>query len=110
MDMGVLWEMFLTHWGSICRFQFTVGNPVFWVGLCVLILLLSRFWDIKKSFSFGVVVGVVLLAATRIEFSLAATMEKAGEPFDPIVVRLLSVVVICLVVLYYVFIKSDSNF
>jgi hypothetical protein len=110
MNIGALKEIFQPHIENMIGFNFTIDNPIFWISLLFLWLALNRFWDTKKSFSFSISLGVVLLAATKIESSIAGTMVKAGEDFDPIMIRLLAGVVICLVVLYYVFIKSDSNF
>ncbi len=109
MDIGALKEIFIPHIENIIGFQFTIGNPIFWILLLFLCLLLSRFWDIKKSISFSLVLGTVLLVSTKIEVSMMEGMSKAGENFDPVIVRLLAGIAVCLIVLYYVFIKSDSN-
>jgi hypothetical protein len=110
MDISALQETFRPHFERIGAFQFTIDNPVFWVSLLVFFLFFARFWDVKKSFSFVVSLGIVLLAATKVEASVAAAMAEAGEAFDPVAIRVLAVVLIFLIVLYYVFIKTDSSF
>ena len=95
---------------KISQYQFTINNPVFWAILIVLALILTRFWDIKKSFSFSIAIGIVLLATTKIEHIVVAASTSANEFFDPIVIRILSVIAITLVVLYYIFIKTDSAY
>lgn len=95
---------------KISQYQFTVNNPIFWAILIVLALLLTRFWDIKKSFSFSITIGIILLATTKIEQAVVSASANAQEFFDPVVVRILSIVVIALVILYYVFIKTDSAY
>jgi len=110
MDIDVLGKLFSGYVEKISQYQFTANNPLFWAILVVLALMLTRFWDIRKSFSFSLAVGVVLLATTKIEHSMMKALTSANEFFDPIVIRLLSVIAITVIILYYVFIKTDSAY
>ena len=110
MRIDVPTDFMQPHLNNILNYQFTLSNPLFWVILFIFCLLLLRFWDLKKSFSFGFVLAIVLLATTKIESIAASKLTGAGEAYDPVVVRVLSVLAVCLIVLYYVFIKTDSAY
>lgn len=110
MDTDALGRVFAEHIEKIGQYQFTVANPIFWGMLLVLALILTRFWDIKKSFSFSVAVGIVLLLTTKIEHFIMEGLATTNEFFDPVIIRLLSVIAITLIILYYIFIKTDSAY
>lgn len=95
---------------KISQYQFTVNNPVFWLMLIVIALVLMRFWDLRKSFSFSIAIGAILLVTTKIEKAILEASSRANEFFDPVIIRILSVIAITLVILYYIFIKTDSAY
>ena len=100
---------FLYHLDSLKNFQFTPLNPVFWLFLLLLFLILLRFWLVKKSFSFCLIVAIVLLATTKLEDFLVNKLAKSVEIFDPKIIRLFPIVVISFVFLYYAFIKRNGE-
>ena len=100
---------FLYHLDSLKNFQFTPLNPVFWMFLLLLFLILLRFWLPRKSFSFCLIVAIVLLATTKLEDFLVNKLTKSIEIFDPRIIRLLPIMAISLVFLYYSFIKIDRE-
>ena len=70
-------------------------------------MILSRFWQGKKAFSFAIVIGAILLATTKVEAILADYIVKAGGSFDPIGIRVGSCFVISVIFLYYAIIRDS---
>ena len=93
------------HFESLLNFKFVASNPLFWGLLCVLCLILARFWEPKKALSFCCVIGILLLAATKAESIIVDFVSKSGETFDPIISRVFFVVILGFVFIYYLFIK-----
>lgn len=78
-------------------FDFSVGNPVFWLLLIVLFLFLQRIWGRKKALPFCLIVGVFLLVMTKLEKLISATVAGYGEIFDPLVLRIAAIFFIAVV-------------
>ena len=96
LNFDALKDAAASHFTSLKHFHFHYKNPLFWVFLFALFLILARPWQAKKSFSFCSVIAVVLLATTKIEGFIS---------MDPVFVRLVSFFVIAIVLLYYVALK-----
>ncbi len=91
---------------SLKSFQFSYFNPLFWVFIFILFLILLRIWEIKKSFSYCVLLSLILLATTELETWLAGIWTKSGETFDPLLIRILTFLVIVIISIYYATIKE----
>jgi len=100
-----IYQTLKPHFDSLINFQFLASNPLFWGLLCVLWLILSRFWEPKKAFSFCCVIAVLLLAATKAERIITDFVSKSGEAFDPFISRAFFVVILAFVLIYYLFIQ-----
>jgi hypothetical protein len=96
------------HMESLRNFQFSIANPLFWAYLFILFLILLKFWGIKKSFSFCAVTAIILAATTRIENFVLGLFAQAREPFDPIIIRALSAGIIFVILIYYIFLKTEA--
>ncbi|MFC1675275.1 hypothetical protein ACFL1K_05275 [Candidatus Omnitrophota bacterium] len=96
------------HIEQLQNFQFSIFNPLFWVSLLAMFLITWKFWRAKRSFSFSLVVGVILLASTEIERMVAKAVASSGGVLDPFLIRALFVCLIFIVSLYYIFVKSDT--
>ena len=109
--MGIAFDTlratFLYHLDSLKHFHFSGLNPVFWLFLLLLFLILLRFWEIKKAFPFCSIVAIVLLATTKLENFIADMFAKSGEIFDPRIIRLLPIVIIPFIILYYAFVRRE---
>ena len=90
---------------SLQHFQFSVFNPLFWVSMLALFLILWRLWDIKKSFSFSWVVAIILLATSYAEGFIAGLIIKHGGTFEPFLFRIIPVFLIGFMLIYYIFMK-----
>ncbi|MBN3040241.1 MAG: hypothetical protein JW867_03865 [Candidatus Omnitrophica bacterium] len=101
---------FIESLDKIINFEFNFDNVVMWTIFILVFFILLRFWDVKKSLSYCLVNALVLLASTKIENIFETKLAVPGEAFDPIAVRIVTVVALMLVGLYYGFIKTDSAY
>jgi len=95
------------HLESLKNFNFSYQNPLFWIFLFVIFLVLTKPWGAKKAFAFSLILGAVLLATTAFEQMFFRTMVNPGETFDPTIIRIVSGVVIAFTVLYFALIKQN---
>ncbi|MFA5155923.1 MAG: hypothetical protein WC532_00840 [Candidatus Omnitrophota bacterium] len=102
-------ETFVLGFNDLQSFQFSFANPVFWVFIGALFLLLLKIWDIKKSFSFSAVVAAILLLTTALEKFFANTLSQPGEPLETVVIRFVSAVVIGIIFIIYLFIIQQDS-
>lgn len=107
INIEALKAFFLSGLNSLGQFRFSFLNPLFWIFLLLLFLILLKFWYAKKSFSFCLIVAIILLATSRLEDFIAGILAKSKEGFDPIGIRALSILTILIISLYYFFIRED---
>jgi len=86
------------------NFHFLLSNPLLWIIFFVSFLILSSQWGAKKSFSFCLIITVVLVVTTAIE-SYVPNTPGVSELFDFTIVKLISIFIIMLISIYYVFVK-----
>lgn len=107
VNWQVFRQKFFTYLNDLSNFNFSVSNPVFWILFCMLLLVLLGKWKIKKALSFSLVIAIILLMATKIEAITINSFKKMGESFDGIIIRIITIILVCMVVMYYTFMKSD---
>jgi hypothetical protein len=100
-------KMYFAYLESLRNFQFSIANPVFWVFLVILFLILLRFWLPKKSFSFCLIVAIVLLGETQAENYLTGLLAKSQETMDLTIIKVISLLIIFVTFIYYAFIKGE---
>ncbi|MFC1667256.1 hypothetical protein ACFL0P_05285 [Candidatus Omnitrophota bacterium] len=101
LDFDTLRTMLLPHLLSLKNFHFSVANPLFWAVLIVLFLILLRFWQPKKSFSFCLTIGIILLATTKLENFIANMAAGSNATFDPFLIRVGCLFIISILLLCY---------
>ena len=106
IDFETLRAIFVPYLDSLKNFHFTFLNPLFWAFLLVLLLILLRFWEIKKSFSFCLIIAVILLGTTKLEDFVVDTLAISGESLVPFLIRVLSLFAVAIVFLYCAVIKD----
>ena len=106
VDFNALKETLIPYLDSLKNFNFSFLNPLFWVFILALFLILLRFWQTKKSFSFCLTITIILLATTKLEELLADKLTTPTETFDPLLIRILSCFIILAIGLYYAVIKE----
>lgn len=103
IDLERLKEYILPYIEELKDFEFSYLNPLFWVGLFAVFLILSRFWgERKKPFSFTVISGLILLGMTKTEAYFSTLFS---DPIVPFLVRMAALFIIALTFIYYAFIK-----
>ena len=107
MNLEVIMEILIPYLELLKGFQFTYDNPLFWAGLVLTFLILSWFWGGKKSFSFCLLAGLILLGTTKLEIIITEMVVKGGEIFDPFIIRAGSLFVIAIILVYYLFLKDS---
>ncbi len=57
--MGVydLKKMLSSHLDKLRDFHFSFSNPLFWLGIVIVFLVMLRFWHLRKSLSFSLITG-----------------------------------------------------
>jgi len=106
LDFSTLKIAFSPYLNELLNAHFSLSNPLFWVFFLILVLILSRSWGIKKSFSFCAIIAVVLLATTMLENFMADTLAKSLI-FDARVLKLIAMLIITLVSIYYFLIRRN---
>lgn len=101
-----LYTVFKPYLDELGRFHFSFTNPLFWVGILLLFFILLRFWNVKKAFSFSLITAAVFLAATVVEGYAIQKITTLGGEFDPLIVRIMLLVVVIFIACYYVFIRD----
>ena len=107
IDFVTLKKILLSYLNSLKQFHFDFLNPLFWIFLFVLFLILARLWYTKKSFSFCLIIAIILLATTKLENLIKNFFFKSGESFDTTIIRALSALFILLISMYYFIIRED---
>lgn len=105
IDIYAIIKAMKPHLVSLQNFQFSVFNPLFWVSLLALFLILLKSWDIKKSLGFCGVLAILLLATSKAESLIADFVIRSGGTFDPFLVRTISMIILAFISVYYIFIK-----
>jgi hypothetical protein len=116
MDMvlyiEVLKTTFLPYIKSIQSFHFYYTNPLFWVFFMVLYLILGigRNWNQGKAFFFCISIASILLAATWLEkplIDMFTVQGYAAGGFDPFILKVASLVMISITIVYFVFVDNS---
>jgi len=95
--------VFITNLNALKDFNFTISNPVFWLFVFVLFVILIKMWDIRKAFSFSALVVMILVFSTEIEKYLGGVFNQPGEFFDPLLIRFIAMALISILALLYFF-------
>ncbi len=106
VDLEVLKQVYHSGAESLGRFEFIPINPLFWFIILFLFAFLYKFWSKKHAFSFSMMAALILMATTEIEFRYCAALVRTGEVFDPGIIRLVALVSIALIFMFYTFLMG----
>ena len=98
--------MFKSHWNELRSFNFTFSNPLFWIFVIILFMIVTRFWQTKKAFSFCLLVSAVFLLTTKLEVVFKNWLISSGEAFDPLAIRMVAFFVLLMLFFYYTLIRD----
>lgn len=104
-DFELFRQWFLFYLKPLENFEFYFFNPLFWIILFLLFLLLLRVWQAKKSFQFCLLLAFILLCTTEIESRSAALFSSSELLFDAAIIKLVSIFVIIMLLMFYIFLS-----
>ena len=107
IDFNALKEALIPYLDNLRNFNFSFLNPLFWIFIFLLFLILLKFWQAKKAFSFCLIITIILLATTKLEGLLADKLTTSRETFDPLLIRILSAFIIMIIGFYYAVMKEE---
>lgn len=94
---------FAPYYKALNNFHFHFYNPLFWVFLLILFLILLRYWQEGKAFSFCLILAIILLGTTKFESMTREALANYGQTFDPLAARVLALVIIGVISICYAF-------
>jgi cation transport ATPase len=81
-----------------------LNNPVFWLFMALLFLILLKIWVAKKAFIFTVLIAIILLLTTLAEERFIHLLSPTNESLNLWLVRFMAVVIVaCLSFLFLFF-------
>jgi hypothetical protein len=86
-------------------FHFSYLNPVFIALILVSLLALSRFWGIKKSFTYCLAVSLILILTTALSSHVNIPLGESVLTSTDLI-NGAAIVIIAIVTLFYIFIKN----
>ncbi|NQV03896.1 MAG: hypothetical protein HQ532_00195 [Candidatus Omnitrophica bacterium] len=104
IDLVALKESFIPYLDSLKGFHFSFLNPLFWIFLFILLLILRVFWYLEKSFYFCAMLAIILLTASKVENCM--TIGIFGEDLTLLLVRIVALFLILMMFLYYAFVRD----
>ena len=102
LDFEAFRQRFLFYLKPLENFEFSFFNPIFWLSLLLLLLILLQIWPAKKSFHFCLLLAFILLCTTEIESRFVASFPT-NQLFDAVTIKLISSFAVMLLFLLYVF-------
>lgn len=105
IDLEALKAVLISDFESLYRFNFSCLNPVFWLVILILYIILRRFWEAKSAFTFLLLTAVILLLTSAFEGRIAFAMAAGGEQLDPGLIRLITLLIIGVLFLAYTFLR-----
>ena len=106
INLGISEEMLARNLQSLKNFNFSFRNPVFWLLILMICLILLKFWQGKKALSFSLITASILLLTTQIESLLQSNITPVTGDMGPFVIRLLAMFLILVVFFYYSLIRE----
>lgn len=102
LDFEAFRQRFLFYLKPLANFEFSFFNPIFWICLLLIFLILLQIWPVKKSFHFCLLLAFILLCTTKIESRFVASFPT-NQLFDATTIKLISSAAVMLLLLFYIF-------
>jgi hypothetical protein len=84
-----------------------IDNPLFWIGVIIILLFFLRWWGIKKFISFSLIISVLLFLMFKADSFIAGYFGKDEGNFYGLLAKPLFLFFIGIVFVYYVFLKKE---
>jgi hypothetical protein len=94
------------YYNSLKNYEFSYLNPLFWAGLLLLFIVVSRFWELKKSFSYCLWIGIILLVTSKLEVVFANLFSLPGASADTTLIKFVSAFVVAMLSIFYIFVRQ----
>ncbi|MBL7197567.1 MAG: hypothetical protein ISS47_05670 [Candidatus Omnitrophica bacterium] len=92
---------------SLGSFKVSLGNPLFWAGVIIIVALLLRWWGIKKLISFSIITSVLLFLMFKLDSIITDSLGKdEGNPFA-LLTKPFFLALTAFVFIYYSFLRKD---
>ena len=88
------------------NFHFYFSNPVFDLLILIVFLLLFKTWGLKKTFSYCLIISSILYLTTRIMSHIDMPIDS-GEITYGAIIKILAIFAICIISIYYFFLKES---
>lgn len=93
---------------TVGTFKFNINNPWYWAGALFVLLVLWRWWGIKKLLSFSIIISLLIFLMFRFDTIITEHLGKEeGSPFA-MLTRPFFIALCGFVFLYYGFLRKDS--
>ena len=87
------------------NFRFYFSNPVFGILILAVFLILSKFWGLKKSFSYCLVVSSILYLTTKATIHTSLPIQNSTISYADII-KFIAILTIALISIYYFLIRE----
>ncbi|MFC1709648.1 hypothetical protein ACFL2J_06310 [Candidatus Omnitrophota bacterium] len=92
---------------SLGSFKFSIGDPLSWAGAVFTVILLWRWWGLKKLLSFSIIVALLMFLMFKLDNFILNSLNKEGIGYTFLTKPFFISILIC-VFLYYGFIHNGK--
>lgn len=93
---------------TLGNLKFTIGNPWFWAGSISVLIVLWRWWGIKKLLSFTIVISLLFYLMIRVETIVSNYFGEGEGSFFAMMTKPFFIALAAFVFFYYGFLRKDS--
>ena len=104
-SLGIINKSIQPYLSELKAFHFSYLNPVFIALILISILILSRFWGIRKSFTYCLTVSLILILTTALSSHVNIPLGESVLTSTDLI-NGAAIVIIAIVTLFYIFIKN----
>jgi hypothetical protein len=88
-------------------FKISLGNPLFWIGVVIILLFLLRQVGIKKLLSLSIIVSILLFLMFKVDGVIVNYFGKEDGNFCTVLTKPLFIFIIAVVFVYYIFLSKE---
>lgn len=104
--LAAFWETMQPHIRQLQTLHFSFGNPVFDFSILLAFLTITKFWGLKKSFSYCLIVSTILVISSRFDTQLQVGIEGATTTYADIL-HCVVIFIVAIITIYYCMIKES---
>lgn len=92
---------------SFGSFKFSLENPWFWTGVVFVLVVLWRWWGIKKLLSFSIIIAILIFSMFKLDAVIMNRLGEEGREYT-LLTKPFFIGVCAFVFLYYGFIRKEK--